>query len=126
MQSSSASEGKQLQQKRKAKRTISKDQPTMTSAEARAAISASALQASSISSGMRFTSTNGTNSPVRKKQKTSVVRGGRKRITPVLIVESAPKEDEKPLVSLRNIHASYNKNDKIVDDVSFSNSGTRS
>ena len=31
----------------------------------------------------------------------------------------APKEDEKPLVSLRNIHASYNKNDKIVDDVSF-------
>ncbi len=31
----------------------------------------------------------------------------------------APKEDEKPLVSLHNIHASYNKNDKIVDDVSF-------
>ena len=33
--------------------------------------------------------------------------------------KSAPKKGEKPLVSLKNIHASYDNNNKVLDDVSF-------
>ena len=66
---------------------IPSNQPTMTSAEASLGLSVGAMRASSISSGMRFATSKGTNSPVRLKQRTTKGKGGRKRITPVLIVE---------------------------------------
>ena len=68
---------------------VPKGVPTMTSSEASVGLSARAMGSSSITAGMRFASSRGTNSPVRKKQiETKRKKDGKKRITPVLIVEN--------------------------------------
>ena len=64
--------------------------PTMTSSEASVGMSARAMRSASITAGMRFATSTGTNSPVRRRQiESKRKKDGRKRITPVLIVESS-------------------------------------